>query len=142
MNFFESLRAQIVLSDPTLANLVFAAMPQVGGSTYPTKFVVYLIAGGDRFNTLDGVVAPGSTVTCRKRVQIGVYSDSGPAAYTTFLTLMADLHGFRGVMGGVGGSFVHHCLPISGQERSGFLEGPRRHFYIQDYDFMHDEVLP
>jgi hypothetical protein len=98
--------------------------------------VVIRRASGEQALTLGG-----AKLFQRGQFDINVLTDDYPAAYPTANAIRDALHGFRGLLGGTGGTTVQSCRCVSFPSDQSEVDGDRVTRWVQaTYLFVYSEA--
>jgi hypothetical protein len=127
------LRTHIVELDTSAGTKVFTGeAPQGLGRPY----IVIRRSAGDQ-----PVALNGTKLFLRGQFDVNVLTEDYPAAYPIANAIRDVLHGFRGVLGGTGGTDVKSCRCVSFPSDQSEIDGDRVIRWIQaSYLFVYSEV--
>lgn len=99
-------------------------------------FIVIRRSSGDQPLTLGG-----TTLFQRATFDVNVLADEYPDAYSIANTIREALHGFRGLLGGTGGTDVKSCRCVSFPSDQSEIDGDRVIRWVQSsYLFVYSEA--
>lgn len=106
------------------------------GQSVPRPFVVVRRATGEQPRTLGNVA-----LFSRAQFDIHVITDNYPEAYPIANAIRTALHGFRGVLGGTGGTDVQSCRCVSFPSDQSEIDGDQVVRWVQmSFLFVYAEV--
>jgi hypothetical protein len=127
------LRQHLIELDTDVGNGVYIGSAPQGVSR---KFVVIRRSAGEQPLTLAGI-----GLFQRAQFDVSVITDEYPSAYPVANSIRNALHGFRGYLGGTGGTDVKSCRCVSFPSDQSEIDGDRVTRWVQStYLFVYLEA--
>lgn len=102
----------------------------------PMPYVVIRRASGDQRLTLGG-----AKLFLRDQFDIHVFADSYSDAYPIANAIKSELHGFRSLLGGTGGTDIKSCRCVSFPQDQSEIDGDLVIRWVQSsYQFVYSEA--